>query len=69
MRKNQFKVGQAVVYTELGGASHSATVVKVDRNFIHVFWLESLGFRRTAMVAHKDSDRVVPFGKSMFLAL
>lgn len=69
MKNSPFKIGQAVVYTAPNGDSHSATVCSVDRLGVVVAWRESLRTVRKAAVPAGELSRLVPFGKSLFLAL
>lgn len=70
MSKNQFKVGQAVVYKAPNGDIISAKITHVFDCCVYVAWYPSYAQQHTACVLKKDwAARVVPFSKSLFLAL
>lgn len=67
--KNQFKVGQAVVYKRENGDSVSATIISVSPAGIQVAWMMSFNRRHSEFVSVTHFERVTPFGQSLFLAL
>ena len=76
MIKNQFKVGQAVVYKNPAGDSISATIKSVHfgsrpsaNDCVYVAWYPVYAQEHTAMVLRKDFGNLTPFGNSLFLAL